>query len=166
MNGCLHGATGSFRETSILQEKMKNRQSRLTKATVQKFNLTEPFKAKLPEPPNFARNRLMILGSLSDNPRSGLAEVLAERFLLPRSRVAGLLFQLVGLPLRFIGFCTLLCHAHSLRPPGFRRYPVKIQTAPLPAGPGAQTKRQARACRLIPCTSPGFGPATCGSLPF
>jgi hypothetical protein len=30
--------------------------------------------------------------------------------------MAGLLFELIGLPQSFVGFCSLECHADSLRP--------------------------------------------------
>ena len=92
-----------------------------------------------------------------DDPHSGLAEVLAERFLLPRSWVAGLLFQLVGLPQCFVGFCALLCHTHSLRPPDFRRHPLESQTAPLPITVDKSPSRNLRSRRG---TTDGAKPVT------
>jgi len=50
----------------------------------------------------------MILSGLSHDLGSGLAEVLAGRFLLLPCRMAGLLVELIGLPLRFIGLGSFL----------------------------------------------------------
>jgi hypothetical protein len=80
------------------------------------------------------QNRSLFLSSFSDDPSSGLAEIL--RFgLLRRLLRTGLcsLFYLIGLALCFIGFCTLFRHTHSFPQAGFWRYPCGFQTAPLPA---------------------------------
>jgi len=50
----------------------------------------------------------------TSNPSSGLAEILTWFLFRPlRTWLTCLLFQSVGLALCFIGFGTLLCHAHS-----------------------------------------------------
>jgi hypothetical protein len=70
---------------------------------------------------------------LSHDPRSGLAEILA--FIPGFGPIfvgIGTLLSAIRTALQFIGFCPLLCHAHSLRQPHSGRYPVEIQTAPLP----------------------------------
>lgn len=56
---------------------------------------------------------LGFLSSFSDDPGSGLVEVLAHRslFLILRGAARCFLFQLVCFPLRFIDFCSLVCHA-------------------------------------------------------
>jgi len=59
--------------------------------------------------------RLGLFRGFAHDPRSGLCEVLALRFLLHRAWVAGLLFELIGLPLCSVGFCAFLCHVNSLR---------------------------------------------------
>jgi hypothetical protein len=51
----------------------------------------------------------MLLGSLFDDPHSGLAEVFAWFFpLILRWTVGPLLFELISLSLCFIGFCSFL----------------------------------------------------------
>lgn len=46
----------------------------------------------------------------------GLTEVLGGRFFLLWCWMAGLLFELIGLALRFVAFGSFLCHAQSLLP--------------------------------------------------
>ena len=76
----------------------------------------------------------MLSCSLSHDSHGGLAEVLAGGFPLLRCWMAGLVFELIGLPLRLVALGAFLCHAHSLRPTQSRRYPCEFQTAPLPKG--------------------------------
>ncbi len=53
-------------------------------------------------------NKSLLVGSFSRDPGSGLAEVLALRCFLLRCWMASFLFELVGLPLCFVGFCSFL----------------------------------------------------------
>src|SRR5271157_426945 len=61
------------------------------------------------------RWNLLLFGSSSHDPGSGWAEVLPGFGLLGRLLWVGVcsLFQLTGLALFFIGFCTLVCHVDS-----------------------------------------------------
>ena len=61
------------------------------------------------------RWNLLLFGSFSHDPGSGLAEVLPGFGLLRRLLWVGVcsLFQLIGLALYFIGFCTLVRHVDS-----------------------------------------------------
>jgi hypothetical protein len=62
------------------------------------------------------RSSGLILGGFAHDRGGGLAEVLACRCLLLFPyfgwRAFHFAFQFIRLPLRFIGFGTLLCHAH------------------------------------------------------
>jgi hypothetical protein len=51
---------------------------------------------------------LFVLGCFSHDPAGGLAEILARCFLLFRGWMAGFLFELIGLPLCFVGFRSFL----------------------------------------------------------
>ena len=60
-----------------------------------------------------AQSRKLSFRSFSHDPSGGLAEVLTWRFLFLSCWMAGLLLELVGLPLRFIGLGSFLCHTDS-----------------------------------------------------